>query len=327
MRQPRAVGQPTDIFQIIQRRAAHLFQAERILILRLGEMGVQAHIQLLGQFQRLHHQLLGVGEWRARREGHLHHRVRSTLVILAHEALAVGQDGVVILHHTVRRQTAIAFGQVHRTARDHHANAQFLGSSDLDIDGVFQAGREQIMVVGGGRAAGEQQFGECRGDTGIENLRRDLCPDRIERLQPGEQLPVQGGWRGAGKGLIEMMMRADQAGNDDVATGIEDRAIRRQRCCTPGGDEFDDLAVLDDNATLGPIGQDGERITDPQSGRCHAAPDDCDAIAEIPSRTCDQANAMPKCAMTASARQSHAPAAPSPTAPPPPPGCRRYPPP
>ena len=48
------------------------------------------------------------------------------------------------------------------------------------------------------------------------------CPDRIERLQPVEQVGILRGRDRTRQGLVKMMMRIDQARQDDVPARIED---------------------------------------------------------------------------------------------------------
>ena len=52
---------------------------------------------------------------------------------------------------------------------------------------------------------------------------------------------------GAGQRLKEMMMRVDEAGQHDMARGVERRVDRRSRRSAPR-DQLDDARPLDDDA-------------------------------------------------------------------------------
>ena len=94
-------------------------------------------------------------------------------------------------------------------------------------------------------------------------LGRQPRPDRVERLQPGKQLLVDRFRMGAGQRLVEMMMRVDEAGQHDMAA--RRRSSRRPaRRRGAAGHELDDPAVLDDEAAVGALGENRERVFDPQ---------------------------------------------------------------
>ena len=205
-------------------------------------------------------------ERRAWRERDLHHRILAALVMLGHHARAVGEDGILVLHHAVGRQAAIALRAVHRAARQQHAHAEPLRRRDLDIDGILEPGRKHIMMVGRGGAAGQQQFRHCDGDAEVERLRRQPRPHRVQRLAARETARGPSPPAAPGSGLIEMMMGVDQPGHHDVRAGLErDRAWRggllaRCRPARRCGRRHDDAA-------LGAIGENGERILDPDRRR------------------------------------------------------------
>ena len=76
------------------------------------------------------------------------------------QALRVLQDGRLVFHQTIRGQASLALAQAHTAARRVKANAH-LGSS---LDFVFQAhivGENVVMVAGGG-AAGQEQFSHSK---------------------------------------------------------------------------------------------------------------------------------------------------------------------
>jgi len=93
------------------------------------------------------HQRGGDAERRAGRQRDLHHRIRPRVVVARDQTRAVGQDGVLVLHHAVRRQATIALGSIHRPARQHHPDAQSLRCRDLQVDREFKAGWKDVMMV------------------------------------------------------------------------------------------------------------------------------------------------------------------------------------
>jgi len=56
MRQPRAFADPADIFEILRRATAELFQRVRVVFVVLREVRVQTHVEPLGELSRLAHQ-------------------------------------------------------------------------------------------------------------------------------------------------------------------------------------------------------------------------------------------------------------------------------
>ncbi len=98
MRQPGALVEPADLFQIIERPHAEAGEAEVVLVLRLAEMGVQPAIMLLGELRGGAHHGARHVERRAGRERHRRHRARRRVVIAGDDALAIGEHGIVVLH-------------------------------------------------------------------------------------------------------------------------------------------------------------------------------------------------------------------------------------
>ena len=97
VRAPHVLGQPAELLDVLQGRAAELLQRELLLLDRLDEMRVQLQAELAGELRRLTHQLLGDGERRTRRDGNLHvaavGELRSVLRRSEH-FVAVLHDGV-----------------------------------------------------------------------------------------------------------------------------------------------------------------------------------------------------------------------------------------
>jgi hypothetical protein len=263
VREPDAVMQPPDFLKIVERPVAKARDAEFGLVLRLREVRVQPHAAPPRQHRRLAHQRRGHGERRTWRQRDLYIRVVAGLVVPVDHRLAVGQNGIFVLHDAVRRQPAVALRQVHRAARQHRADAEPLRDRDLDVDRVVQPGRKHVVVVGGRGAAGEQQLSHRDRRGTLQRRRRQPRPHRIQRAQPAEQLAVQRRRRRPRQCLVEVMVRVDQAGNDDVRAGPECPHVGRGRFAA-GRYAFDDPPALHDDATRGVVGKNRQRVLQPE---------------------------------------------------------------
>ncbi len=232
---------------------------------------MQTHVPRFGQLCAGPHDVGGDRERRAGRQGDLDLRAVAALVVAVDQPLAVGEDGLGVLHHALAWQAAVFLGQVHRTAGEHGTHAQFADGSDLDVDGVLEPARKQVVVIRRRGAAGQQQLGQRHLARQLQRLRRQPCPDRVEGQQPVEQRLVDHRPPGAGQGLVEMVMGVDQPRQHDVFAGVED-LVHRQRGRGPGGEHFDDDAVLDHQPTRGFLvvgGEQGKRILDPDTVSRH----------------------------------------------------------
>lgn len=77
------------------------------------------------------------------------------------------------------------------------------------------------MVRCGG-ASRKGEFGQCGGSRNENVFRREARPDRVEGLEPVEEVGVLRGGDGAGEGLVEVMVGVDQPRQEDVAAEVED---------------------------------------------------------------------------------------------------------
>jgi hypothetical protein len=59
-----------------------------------------------------------------------------------------------------------------------------------------------------------------------------------------------------------MMVRVNQAGDDDMCAGVEDRNVGRCRRAAIGY-QLDDAPILNDEAALGAVGENGEWVANP----------------------------------------------------------------
>ncbi len=70
---------------------------------------------------------------------------------------------------------------------------------------------------------------------------------------------------GAGQRLEEVVMGVDEAGQDDMARGVELRVVHGMPGSAPLPTSSATCAVLDDDAPLGTFGENRDRIPDPHS--------------------------------------------------------------
>lgn len=266
--QPGARAEPADAVQVVHGAQAEALQAEVFLVEGLRQVGVQAYVVARRQFGAGAHDLRSHRERRAGRQGDLHPGAFAALVVASDQSLAVGEDGLGLLHRLLRRQAAVLLAEAHRAAGEHGAHAQFLDHPDLHVDGLFEAAGEQVVVVGGSGAARQQQLGQRHLGGQFELLRGQPRPDRVEGLQPGEQRLVDHRRPGAGKGLVEVVMGVDESRQDHVPAGVE-LAGAGLRGLLAGAEQLDDAAVFDDQAAGGVetvSGEDGEGVANPGAG-------------------------------------------------------------
>ena len=248
--QPGARAEPADAVEVIHGTQPEALQAEIFLIEGFRQMGVQAHVQLVGQLGAGLHDFGGDGKRRARRQGDLDLRTVTALVIFADQALAVFENHLALLHRLLRRQAAIGFAQAHGTAGEHGAHPQFTHAAYLHINGVFQTIGEQVVVIGRRGAAREQQFGQGDFAGQGEFFRGEPRPYRVQGFQPGKQRLVDHRAPGTGQGLIEVVVGVDQPRQHHMLAGIEHLGARLCRRL-PLGQHFGDDTVLQHQAATG----------------------------------------------------------------------------
>ena len=263
MGEPDPVGEPTRGFEIVERAAPEPPFAERVLVLGLPEMGMKTNPLVLGEPRRVAHDLSRHRERRARCERDLNEGALPRLVKGVDHPFAVREDGFGVLDDGYGRQAAVLDREIHGAARQRHAHAQIPGGRSLYVDRVLESLRIHVVVVRRRRAAGEQQLGEGEPRRRVEMVRSQPRPHGVEGLEPVEELLVEGGAVGTGQGLVEMVMRIDEAGQHDVLRGVEDPVAGRAGR-GPGGQALGDaIAVHDQAARRRLVGQDGERIPYP----------------------------------------------------------------
>jgi len=85
--------------------------------------------------------------------------------------------------------------------------------------------------------------------------------DRIERDEPGEQRFVDGRRMRAGQRLVEMVVRVDEAGQDDMARGVEHGVDPLGRLAARHAGR--NARSLDDEPARSAAGKDRQRVPDP----------------------------------------------------------------
>ena len=92
---------------------------------------------------------------------------------------------------------------------------------------------------------------------------RQARPDRVERLEPVEEVGILRGRDGAREGLVEVVVGVDQPGQDDAAAQVEDFVGR--------GGQFGGRADLLDD----PVPREQPAVRDLAALRVHRHQDGC----------------------------------------------------
>ena len=181
---------------------------------------------------------------------------------------AVLQDGVLVLHHRVGGQAALALAEAHRPPGGVEAHAHLVGRGDLVADPG--AVGPQVLVVEGGGAPAVGQFQEADPGGDADIFRGHAGPDGVEALQPGEQAHVLGPGDRPGEGLVEVMVGVDQAGQHEHAGGVHHLVGLCGK--VGGGADLFDEAVAGEQAPAGDLppgrvhGDQGVGVADEQGG-------------------------------------------------------------
>ena len=118
-------------------------------------------------------------------------------------------------------------GARHRlpAAAQHEAQAQALGLVEHHGRGVVgHAGVAVVLVVGHGRAAGQQQFHQpdARGDAHRVLAAEEAAVGHRHRRQPGREREADAGRDALQQALEQVVVGVDPAGVDDAAAGVDD---------------------------------------------------------------------------------------------------------
>ena len=128
---------------------------------------------------------------------------------------------VFVLDDVVGGQAALALAAAHRAARGMEADAEVASGGDLGVDQALVPAREQVQVVGGGRAAGEEQLAQADARRHVHRLRVRVPPHLVELDQPSEERRLLHARHVAGERLRQVVVRVDEAGQDDLAAGVQ----------------------------------------------------------------------------------------------------------
>ena len=133
---PGPVGAPTGVLELLDAPAAELGEGEVVVLGVLGEMGVEADVEALGQLGGTHHEIRGDREGRAGGQGETHHRAGVRVVVPHHQSFGFGQDLVLVHHHVVGRQPAVLLRQAHRSVGRVKSHPDVQRGADLGGDEI-----------------------------------------------------------------------------------------------------------------------------------------------------------------------------------------------
>ena len=247
MRAPDVVLEPAHLLEVLDRAAAEEALAVLLLLDGLGEVGVEPQPEAPRELGGLPHQPLRDRERRAGRDDDLRPRAGAGLVE-GEKALRVGEHLVGVLDEVVRRQAAVGLAHVHRAARGDEPDAELARSLDLRLDEPLLAARKDVVVVERGRAAAEGQRGETGAGGGVLGIAVDPAPERIELAEPAEEVGLLR--PRPREGLVEVVVRVDEAGRDECAAQVLER-LRGRRIALA---HLDDEAVVDEDPAVGELG-------------------------------------------------------------------------
>ena len=248
MGEPHVGPEPAEAVHVVHRRAAEVLAAVRVLVHRLGQVGVQPHALAPGQRGRLGEQFLGHGERRARRHAYPHHGFGRRIVVGVDGGLGGGQDPVDVLDHVVRRQAAVALPQVHRAPGRVEAQPDLARRADLGREHVPAVAGEDVVVIGGGGAAGGRQPRQASSGRREHDLGVDAAPHRVQLGEPAEQGGVHR--QAARRPLVEVMVGVHQAGRGQAPGGVDVPGAGEVAGGGPGGDGADPAALDHDMAAV-----------------------------------------------------------------------------
>jgi len=218
---------PAEVGGIVRRAHAELFQAVADVVVVLGEMGVQADPIAPGEVRRIPHQAPAHGEGRAGRHHDPAHGEPGRVVPALDQGLHVLQDRPFVLHHRIRGQAARALADAHGAPCGVEAHPDLGGA----LEGILQpaAVRIDVEVVARRGAAGEDQLGHGGLGGDADHLRRQAGPERVEGLQPAEQVGILRRGHRPGQGLEHVVVGVHEAGQHRVAAHVQHRiGLHRQ---------------------------------------------------------------------------------------------------
>jgi hypothetical protein len=129
------------------------------------------------------------------------------------------------------------------------AHAEAGGRLDLHLEQVARAGREDVVVVGRGRAARAREGGQPGAGGGPLHLGVDVRPHRVELDEPLEERRLL---REAARGpLVEVVVAVDEPRRGQAAAAVDAAPFALRRRSLAHGD---DAVVLDDEVAVAVLG-------------------------------------------------------------------------
>ena len=217
--EPDVARDPAEPVHPLDRAHPEALERVALLVEGLREVGVEAHAPRAGERGGLAQEVGAHGERRARREDDAGHRPRQGSWKRSMTRSESSRMKASSSTASSGGQAPLRAADGHRPAARVEADADLARRLDLHVHRV--AAPEEVRVVEDGRAAREQQLGEADQRAQAGRLRVDAGPRRVLRGEPVEEAGVLGGGEGAGQRLVEVVVRVDEAGQDDLAREVE----------------------------------------------------------------------------------------------------------
>ena len=179
VREPDVRPEPAERLAVLDGATAEALEAEGLLVVRLGQVRVQAHAAATRELGGLAHQLARDRERRARRNRDPQHRAGRRVVVARDRLVRRRENLVARLADLVRRQAALRDAEVHRPAARMEAQPELPRCLDLGSQQVAAPAGEDVVVIGRRRAPRERELRQA----GARRVRQDLGieprPDRV----------------------------------------------------------------------------------------------------------------------------------------------------
>ena len=158
--QPDIVRQPAYFLEVVHRPEPENPEAVVGFIKGYGQMSMEPDSVVPGQPGRLDHQCFSDRKRGTGCQDDLYHRAGFGVMIVLQEPFAVSDNSFLVLHHTCRRQSAICRRKTHRASSQCDSYAKPVRFFNLQVNGMFQARRKDIVVIRCSGAPRQQEFGE-----------------------------------------------------------------------------------------------------------------------------------------------------------------------
>ena len=129
------------------------------------------------------------------------------------------------------------------------ADAEFLRRLQHGLQPHVASFGKQVEMVVGRRAAGQQQLRDADLGSRLDGVVIDVLPALVQLGQPSEQRRVLNGLQTACECLVQVVVRVDQAGDDQVSVRV-DRLIRLPRFDGAGRLDRRDHVAVDQNVMI-----------------------------------------------------------------------------